>query len=184
VAATGCRWIDVETAPQPVTVYHRTKLAAEALLAAAASDDFVVRVVRMSRCFPEPVDRQALYRLHRGIDARDVAAAHLAALVADGASFQCHLASGWTPFQREDVDALGEAADQVLARRCPALVEAFHRRGWPLPRRIDRVYDPAPSLAAWGWRSRHGFEEVLAEHDRGSLEVLPRAPWYRDRAGE
>jgi UDP-glucose 4-epimerase len=34
----------------------------------------------MGRCFPEPAPAMALARLHRGIDARDVAEAHALAL--------------------------------------------------------------------------------------------------------
>jgi nucleoside-diphosphate-sugar epimerase len=167
-------WIDEATEPLPRTVYHRTKLEAETLLENVASPVLRVRVVRMSRCFPEPADVMAAYRLHRGIDVRDVADAHVAALGAtERPVFQRYIASGWTPFLRDDVDMLARAPREVLAVRCPALVAAFAQRGWPLPASIDRVYDPGTALRLLGWRSRHGFEEVLAQHDRRSLEVLP-----------
>jgi UDP-glucose 4-epimerase len=184
VLPEACTWIDASTVPVPKTIYHRTKLAAEALLEQAAGADLAVRIVRMSRCFPEPVDRMALYRLHRGIDVRDVADAHLAALVAAGAPFQRHIASGSTPFRPGDVDALSRDARDVLQRRCPALVKAFERRNWSLPDRIDRVYDASATRLAWGWQPRFGFAEVLAQHDRRSLEVLPCAPWLIDRTPE
>jgi nucleoside-diphosphate-sugar epimerase len=66
-------WIDEDTQPRPRTIYHRTKLEAEERLRAAASAGLQIRILRMSRCFPEPIDLMAAYRLHRGVDARDVA---------------------------------------------------------------------------------------------------------------
>lgn len=166
VRPDACTWIDASTTPEPETIYHRTKLAAERLLEREASDAFRVRVVRMSRCFPEPAPTMAVHRLHRGVDVRDVADAHAAALDDEGDSFRRFIASGATPFERADLDALATDAPSVLRRRAPDLVEAFEARGWPLPTTIDRVY-------ASGWRSRHGFDEVLAQLDRRSLEVLP-----------
>lgn len=48
-----CTWVDEATPPKPRTVYHETKLAAEALLReTAARTGLVVRVLRMSRCSP------------------------------------------------------------------------------------------------------------------------------------
>ena len=74
---------------------------------------------------------------------------------------------------RDDVHLLRHDAPAVLRRRAPELVEAFARRGWPLPAGIDRVCDPARAIAALGWRPRHGFAELLAMFDAGSSEVLP-----------
>jgi UDP-glucose 4-epimerase len=179
-----CSWIDERTPPRPKTVYHRTKLEAEARLEEVASPALAVRVIRMSRCFPESVDRMAAYRLHRGIDARDVADAHVAALHAAGATFQRFIASGRTPFEPGDADALARDPRSVLAARCPALVGEFDRRGWPLPDAIDRVYDPTAAKNGLGWQSRFGFQEVIEQHDRQSLEVLPRASWFQDRTTE
>jgi UDP-glucose 4-epimerase len=179
-----CTWIDESTPPIPKTIYHRTKLEAEAILEQAADAGLAVRIIRMSRCFPASADRMAIQRLHRGIDARDVATAHVAALHAPGPPFQRYLASGRTPFERADADALAADARAVLSLRCPGLVEAFARRRWPLPDPIDRVYDPAFAARTLGWQSRYGYQEVLAQLDRCSLEVLPPAPWLRDRTAE
>lgn len=180
----ACTWIDESTEPQPRTIYHRTKLAAEAWLQTQADDEFAVRVLRMSRSFPEQPDAMAVFRLHRGVDVRDVGEAHAAALLAGRAAFQRYVVSGDTPFLREDVDALATRADAVLRLRCPALVEAFTRRGWPLPRMIDRVYEAGAALRGLGWRARFGFEEVLRQCDAGSIEVLPWMRDYVDRTRE
>lgn len=173
VAAGSCSWIDEDTAPRPRSIYHRTKLEAEDVLNEMAGAAFAVRVLRMSRSFPEPADVMAAYRLHRGIDARDVADAHATALSNGGAHFQRYIVSGASPFAKEDRDALATDAASVIRRRAPDLAAAFDRRGWRLPRSIDRVYDSSLAGNGLGWHARLGFEEVLAQLDRRSLEVLP-----------
>ncbi|MHC1481203.1 NAD-dependent epimerase/dehydratase family protein [Frateuria aurantia] len=180
----SCAWIDEQTDVQPRTIYHRSKLQAEALLESAAGPALAVRVLRISRCFPEPVDRMAVYRLHRGIDLRDVATAHRSALHAGGAAFQRYIVSGRTPFQRPDTGRLAVEADSVIALRCPALQQAFGTRGWSMPNQIDRVYDPGAIEQALGWRSQYGFENVLRQYEEHSIEVLPCMSWLCDPVAE
>lgn len=168
-------WVDETLAPQPRTVYHRSKLAAEAVLAeAAARHGLSATVLRMSRCFPEPAPLMAVYRLHRGVDARDVARAHEFALGIDEPGFRCWVVSGATPFEPGDATALRRDAGAVLRERAPQWVDALARRGWALPRSIDRVYVPR-ALQALGWVPRHGPEAVLRQFDEESSEVLPPA---------
>ena len=167
-------WIDESTVPAPATIYHRTKLAAEAMLReASARHGLVVRVLRLSRCFPEAAPVMAVYRLHRGIDVRDATAAHETALAHDGPKHTLHVVSGATPFEPDDCEQLAHDAAPVVARRCPDLVRAFERRGWTLPATIDRVYDASLAARELGWTSHHDWSEVLAMLDRGSSEVLP-----------
>jgi UDP-glucose 4-epimerase len=167
-------WVDEQLEPQPETIYHRTKLEAEALLREAARQGGpVLRVLRMSRCFPEPVNVMALLRLHRGVDARDVAHAHELALTDAGAAQATYVVSGDTPFLREDVAALHEDARCVLQARCPALVEDFARLRWPLPRRIDRVYCAHAARGALGWSARRSYRDVLDQWTQESSEILP-----------
>ena len=156
-------WVDEDLAPNPQTIYHRSKLAAEALLETlAVRHDLAVTVLRISRCFPEALPLMAVYRLHRGIDARDVADAHALALERSAPGLRRYVISGATPFLREDCQQLGVDAPSVLRRRAPALVQAFAQRNWPLPASIDRVYSPARAMRELGWRSQHGFAAVLA----------------------
>jgi UDP-glucose 4-epimerase len=180
----SCTWIDEGTVPVPRTVYHRTKLEAENLAEDAASHEFVVRIIRMSRCFPEQPDAMALYRLHRGIDLRDVADAHAAALTDDGPVFRRFIASGWTPFVPADCDALSHSLRDVLSARCPDLLAEFERREWPLPAGIDRVYAVQHAYEQLGWRSRHSFLEVLRQSDERDIEVLPRSGSFADQTAE
>jgi UDP-glucose 4-epimerase len=157
-------WITEQTAPQPSTIYHRSKLAAEALLRNAAADyGWSVSVLRMSRCFPEPIPQMAVYRLHRGVDARDVAAAHRLALADQRPGFWCYNISAATPFLVSDLIELKADASSVIARRAPALAAAFAERGWPLPSAIDRVYCAELAMRELGYRPAFGFEELLAD---------------------
>ncbi|YBV93916.1 NAD(P)-dependent oxidoreductase (plasmid) [Phyllobacteriaceae bacterium JZ32] len=182
VSPGSCTWIDEDTPPQPKSIYHRTKLHAEHVLEHMACTEFAVRVLRMSRSFPEPGDVMAAYRLHRGVDVRDVADAHLAALTNGGPSFQRHVISAATPFKVEDCEYLATDAASVIKLKAPALATEFARRGWTLPNSIDRVYHSGLIEGELGWRSRFGFEEVLAQMDRRSLEVLPQGSSIRMKA--
>ncbi|MFJ6323805.1 MULTISPECIES: NAD-dependent epimerase/dehydratase family protein [unclassified Rhizobium] len=168
-----CCWIDELTVPQPKSIYHRTKLAAEHALETVAFTELQARVLRMSRSFPEPANAMASYRLHRGIDIRDVAAAHAMALTNGGDQFQRHVISAGTPFKPEDCKGLATDAASVIRLRAPALAAEFDRRHWPLPKTIDRIYTSASADRVLGWQSRFGYDEVLAQLDRESLEVLP-----------
>ena len=178
----GCTWVDERVTPLPRTIYHRTKLAAEAMLEAAAlAGGLTAQVVRMSRCFPEPIPVMAAYRLHRGIDLRDVADAHVAALEVEGVAFGRHVVSGATPFRRADCAMLASDAPPVIRARAPLLAAAFDARGWTLPARIDRIYCPAAAERDLGWRARFGFEELIAQLDRRSLETIAADAVVSDR---
>jgi nucleoside-diphosphate-sugar epimerase len=175
--AAGAGWVDEALLPRPRTVYHRSKLAAEAVLREAAErHGLAVTVLRMARCFPEPAPWMAACRLHRGVDARDVAQAHALALAWAGPGWRVFVVSGATPFLPQDGAALLHDAPSVLRQRAPALVAAFERRGWPLPAAIDRVYSPAQAIAQLGWLPEFGFDEVLRQCDASSPEVLPPQP--------
>ena len=177
-----CTWVDEETPPAPKSIYHRTNLAAESLLEEAATPQMPVRVMRMSRCFPEPAPAMALYRLHRGVDARDVAQGHALALTHQGEAFERFILSHPTPFKREDCAALAEDAPSIIAKYAPELTRAFAERGWKLPQSIDRVYDAGAAVERLGWRPRWDWREVLSQLDRESIEVLPQFAQYAVRS--
>lgn len=172
--ADQCSWIDLDTTPEPETIYHFSKLQAELALAALAqTGDLNLSILRMSRCFPEPVDVMTVYRLHRGIDVRDVARAHVLALsVRPRQGFRRWLVSAPPVFRRADLVALGTRADDLIRVRVPELAAYFDRQGWRLPTHIDRVYDPSVALNA-GWQSDHGWQEVLRQWAGAATEVLP-----------
>lgn len=173
-------WVDEVLEPQPETVYHRTKIAAETFLEAFSRQHAMpITVIRMSRCFPEPAPVMAAYRLHRGVDARDVADAHALAAEAALPGFRKYVISGATPFTEEDTTALLHDAPSVLAQKAPEFVQAFARRGWALPLSIDRVYSPALAAIELGWLPKHGFTEILKMYDEQSSDVLqPAHIWH------
>ncbi|MFB9750172.1 NAD-dependent epimerase/dehydratase family protein [Paenibacillus hodogayensis] len=171
--ANQAGWVDEEMVPIPRTIYHRTKLAAEEeVKQAAACGRLSATVIRMSRCFPEQASLMSVYRLHRGIDARDVASAHDLALHLNEPGFRIFVASGVTPFEPSDCQQLAVDAVSVLRRRAPSLVTEFEHRGWALPTKIDRVYSPR-ALCALGWAPRYSYAEVLRLLEQESAEVLP-----------
>jgi nucleoside-diphosphate-sugar epimerase len=150
-------WIDETTEPQPRDIYDETKLVAEALVRASGLPG---AILRMSRCFAEPLRAMAVYRLHRGIDRRDVARAHALALAAAAAEPETFVISAPPPFLPEDREALLADAGAVLRRRAPDLAERFAGRGWS-PASIGRVYAPAKAAAALRFTARYGAASVL-----------------------
>ena len=68
----------------------------------------------MSRCFPEPANLMAIYRLTRGIDVRDVANAHPCAIDKRLSGFNRFIVSDFTPFNLNDCKQLHTNASAVL----------------------------------------------------------------------
>lgn len=171
-------WLNEASGAEPRTIYHRTKLAAETLLLEAAKQGGpAMCILRMSRCFPEAADQMAAYRLHRGVDVRDVASAHVLAAEATVRASSTYVISARTPFKADDCAQLKPEPAAILRQRAPSLVAEFERRGWPLPTTIDRVYSPQAAIDGLGWRPRHGHEAVLSDYDEGSAEVLLPSNW-------
>jgi UDP-glucose 4-epimerase len=154
-------WVTEELMPIAEDIYDETKLAGEALCRDNFAPNFVTTALRFSRSFPEPLPLMAQYRLHRGVDARDVAAAFLLALGAPLTQFETFNISGDTPFLQTDCDALMHNAPSVLQQRAPDLVEGFSRRGWALPQSIDRVYVIDKAKAILGYEPQYGWNSVL-----------------------
>lgn len=96
-----------------------------------------------------------------------MAQAHVLALRHPQAVNRTFVISGATPFLPEDCARLWHDAAAVLRLRAPDLLHAFAERAWPLPQRIDRVYDPGRAARELGWQTLHGWASVVAE---------PRAP--------
>jgi nucleoside-diphosphate-sugar epimerase len=155
-------WVTEALGPEPEDIYDETKLAAEALCRTAHSESLQTAALRFSRCFPEPLPLMAVYRLHRGVDARDVGQAFELALRVRLESFGVFNVSGATPFQEGDCGMLWCDAPQVLKARVPELVAEFERRGWALPASIDRVYVPAKAIDVLGFIPQFGWRDSLS----------------------
>lgn len=167
-------WVNEQTVPEPKTIYHTTKWAAENILQAYAGEHLAVSVMRISRCFPEPAPTMALYRLHRGVDYRDVADAHvLASQLKKEKPFDVYVISGDTPFLPSDSQWLFEDPAAVVRERQVRLAQEFDHRGWTFPSSIDRVYDSTYAQQTLGWTPKRGAMDVLQQLDEGDFEVLP-----------
>ena len=167
-------WIDEQTTPEPKTIYHKTKLEAEQLLKEYANKNLEISVIRMSRCFPEPVQMMAVYRLHRGIDYRDVAEAHiLATQLKKDKHFDIYIISGNTPFLKSDCRMLFENPEVVIRERQPWLAQEFDKRGWKFPKSIDRVYDSSYAQQKLNWRPERDAFDVIKQFDNDDFETLP-----------
>lgn len=156
-------WIDEDVEPRPRDIYDVTKHAAEALVRASGLDAVILR---MSRCFPEPLEDMALYRLYRGIDRRDIAEAHALAL---SGRPDTYVISAETPLKPDDRELLVQDAGRAIRRRAPGIAAQFDRRGWTLPRSIGRVYSPARAVRKLGFSTRYGVASVLA----GDCDPVP-----------
>ena len=154
-------WVTEALLPEAEDIYDETKLAAETLCRDAFASSFVTTALRFSRCFPEPLPLMAQYRLHRGVDACDVAQAFAKALSASLTQFEAFNISGATPFSNEDCDALMQDAPTVLQLRAPTLVDEFANRGWALPKSIDRVYVIEKAISTLGYVPEFGWQHAL-----------------------
>jgi nucleoside-diphosphate-sugar epimerase len=133
--------------PEPRDIYDETKLAAEKQVLSAPLSTVVLRI---ARCFPEPPQTEAAHRLYRGVRIEDVSQAHLLALTNPHVIGALNIAGAYI-FTPADTAELWADAPTVIARKAPHIVEAFHRQGWALPARIDRVYDSSLAQRELGY---------------------------------
>ncbi|MEP4196806.1 MAG: NAD(P)-dependent oxidoreductase [Aliishimia sp.] len=156
------RWIDEMTPAVPRTIYHTTKIEAELEVRKATGPDLKASIVRLGRCFEEGRYLTTVYRLSRGISVRGATTAHLCA--ANACDLECKpmIASAQTPFDRDDMSALGCDASSIIEDKCSELPAVFAARGWAIPTRIDRVYDSAATQKLWQWTPRDDIHTTLA----------------------
>ncbi|MFJ9210476.1 NAD-dependent epimerase/dehydratase family protein [Streptomyces sp. NPDC102264] len=150
-------WVDEQLTPLPRDIYDETKLAAEGL---TADCDIPSVTLRIARCFPEPLPVLARHLLHRAVDVIDIATAGVLAATHATVTGTFNV-SGPHLFHREDCLALHRDAGAVLAGRAPDVFEAFRDRGWPVPDRLDRVYDSTAAANAFGYRPVRGVRQLL-----------------------
>lgn len=155
-------WVTEDLTPRPRDIYDITKLAAEELCRHFALVQGLPCIcLRASRFYSEPPERLATYRLYRGADVRDVAAAHALAVTNQEIAFGLFNISARSPLQAEDTPALWRDAPSVLKRRVPGIEAMYAARGWTLPAQIDRVYVIARARQRLGYWPRYNFEEYL-----------------------
>ena len=162
-STSGVVWIDERVQPSPRDIYDKTKLQAEQLVKAAASENRPTTVLRMSRCFPEVERVMALYRLYRGVDRRDVVLAHQLALERI-CGYAEYVISGPCVFSEADLPQLAVDPWSVVLSYYPRAAEMFKEKGWQPISRIDRVYSSSLAKEQLGYNARYGFMECLSSH--------------------
>jgi nucleoside-diphosphate-sugar epimerase len=157
-------WVTEELTPRPRDIYDITKLAAEELCRLFARDHNLPTIcLRVSRFFAQAPEVMAGYRLYRGADVRDIAAAHVLAARNEDIAFDIFTISSRTLFRREDTPELLTNAPAVIRRYYPDAEAVFRAHGWTLPARIDRVYVTEKAERLLGYAPRQNFAELLDE---------------------
>ena len=165
VSSESAVWVD-ETLPlRPRDIYDETKLAAEGLVGESGLSTLVLRI---ARCFPEPLMTLARHRMYRGVAISDVASSHVLSLNKTRVTGVLNIA-GPLLFIPTDTEQLYSSAADVVKRRAPLVADAFAHRGWSLPNQIDRVYDSRAAAAALGYLPSQGVLELLSNVRRTSL---------------
>ncbi len=155
-------WVTEDLTPMPRDLYDVTKITSEDLCRVmAANHGLRCLSLRVSRFFPEPEYLVAIYRLYRGVDVRDAAAAHILALKAEIAGFDVFNISARSPFTQDETQELLHDAPKVLLRHFPTIDRLFSKKGWKLPERIDRVYVIEKAEKALRYRPRFNFETLF-----------------------
>lgn len=160
-------WVTENLTPLPRDIYDETKLAAEALVRSAGQGGAMsCTILRMSRSFPEAGHLVATYRLYRGVDLRDVAEAHALALGRRPSGCEVFNISARSPFRPEDCGMILHDPWPLVNSYFPGADGAYRRLGWPVPRRIDRVYVIAKAEAGLGYSPRFNFGDLFATLQR------------------
>ncbi len=180
-AGEPAAWITEAVTPRPKNIYGVTKLAAENLCELFhALHGLPCLVLRTSRFFPPDDDSRRAHPdyfgpndqvnelLNRRVDLDDAVDAHLRALErAPVLGFGRYVVSATTPFTEADLQALREDAASVVARRVPAFVAEYRRRGWAMASGFDRVYVNAKARADLDWQPRHDFATAIERLRQG-----------------
>ncbi|HEV3460927.1 MAG TPA: NAD(P)-dependent oxidoreductase [Candidatus Dormibacteraeota bacterium] len=155
-------WVTEELLPEPRDIYDETKLAAEELCRQFADNEGLSAIcLRPGRYFPEEPNLLATYRLYRGVDVRDAAAAHVLALGAPHDGFAIFNVSALSPFDPSDLEELYRNAPATIGRYFPGAAAVFRERGWRLPLSIDRVYVIERAQMSLGYQPKYNFAEIL-----------------------
>lgn len=156
----------------PRNIYGVTKAAAENICRLFSAEQGIdIAILRTGRFFPEDDDThhdlpgenlKANEFLNRRLTARDAARAHLAALTGiAGKGCETFVLSAPPPFERHEAAELMHDARAAILRHYPDAAELYARRGWSLPDRIERVYDPSKAERLLGFRCETGFGSIL-----------------------
>jgi UDP-glucose 4-epimerase len=168
-------WITEDVAGVPKNIYGVTKVSAEALCQLFYyKRGLPCLVLRTSRFFPEedddrraresfdPANLKVNELLYRRGDIEDMVSAHLLAVdKAPSIGFRRYIISATTPFTQDDMQELRTNPAEVVRRYVPEFEPEYTRRGWKLPRTIDRVYVNELARRELSWNPRHDFRSAI-----------------------
>lgn len=164
VPAERAVWVTEDLAPRPRDIYDITKVAAEQLCAQFAAEyGLPVICLRVSRFFDEEPALVTIHRLYRGADVRDIAAAHVLAVMNEDIPYGLYNVSARSPFGQHDLADLLRDAPSVILRYAPEAADIFGELGWELPGSIDRVYVIEKAERELGYSPRYNFAEQMQE---------------------
>jgi UDP-glucose 4-epimerase len=183
-------WITEEVAPVPRNIYGTTKLAAEDLCELVARENRLpCLILRTSRFFPEPDDRDDVRRayedlnikvnelLYRRVDVEDiVTSVELALERAPAIGFRRYIISATSPFTLDDMPAIRTDLPSVVRRLYPDFEEIYSARGWRMFDAVERTYVNGRARSELGWAPRYDFRFAL---DRLAGGEDPRSPLAR-----
>jgi len=188
--AARAAWLTEAFGPlEPRNIYGVTKYAAEQLCGLFHREHGIaVAVLRAGRFFPEDDDLphdhpgpniKANEFLNRRLTVEDAAEAHVVAFErAPALGFDTFILSAPPPFEEAESEELIRDARAVIARHFPEAEALYARRGWELPRFIDRVYDPSRAERRMGFHCRTDFRAVLRALDGGEQLPFVHDPSY------
>jgi UDP-glucose 4-epimerase len=155
---------------RPGDIYGHSKVITERL-AAFFERSHGIRAValRYGMFVPEPFGHYGVRLLYGGVDARDVAAANLAALrlMERPGQFAAYNIFSALPFDDEDLESLRTDPHAAVTRHWPDAPELLKAVDGKLWGPINVVYDISRAARELGWVPRYGFTEFLDGVRRG-----------------
>jgi UDP-glucose 4-epimerase len=149
---------------RPGDIYGHSKVVAERLVAFfSRTHDIRGVALRYGMFVPEPFAHSAVRMLYGGVDARDVAAANLAALrrLEAPAPFAAYNVFSALRFADDDLDALRTDPVKVVARHWPDAPKLLTAAGAKLWGPINTIYDIGRARHELGWQPRYNFDQFL-----------------------
>lgn len=164
-------WVTEELKPRPRDIYDHTKITAEHLCRHFSLHRGIATIsLRVARFFPEASQTQLLYRLYRGVDVYDAAAAHVLAVTNQSVQSGVFNIAARSPFQKSDVHTLRHNPVLALQEKAPEIVRLFCRYGWPLPASIDRVYVIEQAEHYLGYRPLYNYAEFVQQYEDSTIK--------------
>jgi UDP-glucose 4-epimerase len=165
VASNRAVWVTEGLQPRPRDIYDHTKIMAEKLCSHFALHMGLPTIcLRVARFFMQSPELLAIYRLYRGVDVHDAAAAHVLAVTNQHILFDIFNIAARSPFQESDTIQLFQDAPAVLRSYIPDIEQTFARYSWQIPKRIDRVYVIRKAELMLGYQPVYNFKEYAEEY--------------------